>query len=121
MQKINEQRIYSNYKRNLKFLGIIDYQSLVVIVIYIIAIISILKILPLSIELTIYIFMFMVIPVIAIFCININNESTIEVLIIIIKFILNKKIFVKLEYTKDFKPCKYSITKNKTIKSLYNK
>ncbi len=108
MQKINEQRIYSNYKRNLKFLGVIDYQSLVVIVIYIIAIISILRLLPLSIEFTIYIFMFMVIPVIAVFCININNESTIDVLIIIIKYILNKKIFVRLEQAKEYKPCKYN-------------
>ena len=111
MQKTNEQRIYSNYKRNLKFLGVIDYQSLVVIVVYVIIVISILKILTLTLEFTIYTFMFMVIPVIAIFCININNESTIDVLFIIIKFILNKKYFVKLEQIKDHKPYKYKLFK----------
>lgn len=108
MQKINEQRIYSNYKRNMKFLGIIDYKSLVVISMYVIVVISILRVLPFSTEIIIYMFMFLVVPVIAIFFININNESTIDVILIVIKFILNKKYFVKLEYMKDYKPCKYN-------------
>lgn len=114
MKQINEQRIYANYKRNAKFLGIIDYKSLIVVVIYIVLIMSILRILPFNMEILIYLFLIFVIPVIAVFCINMNNESTVDVLLIILKFFLNKRYFVRMDYAKDYKPSYFK--KNDNIK-----
>lgn len=107
MKGINEQPMYKNYKRNPKFLGIIDYKSLLAIVIYSILILNIVRIIPFSGYIRVCIFLFSVIPVASIFCININNDSTIEVILNIIKFMLNKKYFVNLSYVKDHKSYKW--------------
>lgn len=100
-------QIYSNYKRKNKWLGIIDYKSLVVIAVYIFFIVSILRIIPIKLEYLIYIFIFLVVPVIAILLINVGDDSAIDMLAIILKFSFNNKIFVKKEYIVDLKKEKY--------------
>lgn len=107
MQRVNNQPIYLNYKRNRKWLGIIDYKSLIILVLYILIVVNILKLLPLKLEYLIYIFIFLVVPVAGIAIININNESVIDILITIISFMLNGKIYVKLEFKENFKKCIY--------------
>ena len=106
-KKINEQPIYLNYNKNIKFMGIIDYKSLIIIVIYIVVIFNLLKILPFSLEILTYVFLILVIPVVAVFCVNLNNESTIEVIATIIKFMIYKKVFVSIKDTKYFEPTIY--------------
>ena len=109
MQKVNEQRIYANYNRKAKFLGLIDYNSLIVLIIYIIIVLTILRFLPFDLDILIYIFLVLVIPVVSVFCININNESTLDVILVIINFFINKKYFVKMEYTKDYQSNSFKI------------
>ncbi len=103
MQRINVQPIYSNYKRENKLFGIIDYKSLYVCIAYAFAVFVICSILPLTFEYSIYLFMFLVVPVIAMFCVNINNESSIDVITTIFGYILKKNIYVRVDYTCDFK------------------
>lgn len=106
-KKINEQPIYLNYNRNIKFMGIIDYKSLVIIIIYIVIVFNLLRLLPFNLEILIYIFLTLVIPVVVVFCVNLNNESTVDVIITMLRFMVNKKIFVKEKDVKSFKPIVY--------------
>ncbi len=112
MQRVNVQPIYSNYKRDNKFLGIIDYKSLYVCIAYAFIIFIICSILPLTIEYAVYLFMFLVVPVIAIFCVNINNESSIDVITTIFEYMLKKNIYVRVDYMCDFKKAIYCKSKN---------
>ena len=90
-EKINEKIMYTMYKRNSKWLGIIDYKSLCFILIYMFILINILDFLNLNLETSIYIFLFLTVPVICILVININQESAITVIFYIFKFFLNRK------------------------------
>lgn len=103
IKKVNEQRIYSNYTKNLKFLGIIDYKSLMCIIVYVTFVLNIMRILPVSIETAVYLFIVLVIPVVAIFCVNLHNESTIDVIFIIFEFYIKRGVYVKINCLKDYK------------------
>ncbi len=107
IKNVNEQPIYSNYKRNAKFLGIIDYKSLIVIVVYAMIILNFVKITPFNMYIKLCTFLFFVIPILAVFTININNDSTVEMLLNVIKFMLNKKCFVNLENVRFNKKIKF--------------
>lgn len=98
--KINEKIMYTSYKRNNKWLGIIDYKSLCVILVYIWLVINVLDLINLSFENSLYIFLFLTVPIISIMLININNESTINVIICILKFIMSKGIYVDKRFYK---------------------
>lgn len=93
------KRIYSNYRRLNKWMGIIDYKTLVCIVVYELVILSILKIININFIISFYIFIMFSMPVIVALCINVKNESMIDVMILMIKFFINKKIFVKNIYS----------------------
>jgi hypothetical protein len=96
-----------NYKRENKWLGIIDYKSLVIVLIYIFFIGYMLSLLPFNIEILIYIFIILVIPVVALFCININNGSVVDIINIILKFKLNNYVYTDLKNTNNYKKEKY--------------
>lgn len=98
--RINEKIMYTSYKRNNKWLGIIDYKSLCVILVYIWLVINVLDLINLSFEKSLYIFLFLTVPIISIMLININNESTINVIICILKFIMSKGIYVDKRFYK---------------------
>lgn len=117
----NKVRIYFNYKRKNKWLGIIDYKTLVVIGIYIFIVISILKIIPIKIEYLIYFFIFLVVPVIAILLINIENDSAIDMLMIILKYSMNNDIFVKKEYIKNIQKDIYINYRKKKVCTQYKR
>ena len=114
IKRINEQRIYSNYTRNLKFLGIIDYKSLTVVIIYIVLILNIMRILPINAEFAIYGFISLVVPIVAIFCVNLNNESTVDVICIILDFYTKRKIYADTDNIRYFKPDIY-VNRNKNM------
>ncbi len=110
--------MYSNYKRENRFLGIIDYKSLWFCVIYSFVIFVICGFLPIKLEYAIYVFIFMVVPVIAIFCVNINNESAVDVILTIFEFIFKSKIYVRKDYICDFKSVIYKKINEKYRQSL---
>ena len=58
MEEYNKQSIYKNFKRKNKWFGIIDYKSLVIVIVYIFSLITILKYINLKLEYLIYIFLF---------------------------------------------------------------
>ncbi|MDF2865921.1 MAG: hypothetical protein K0R72_739 [Clostridia bacterium] len=91
---MNEKEMYMNYKRNNKWLGIIDYKSLSFLIFYLVLIWNVVDFFEITLEYKIYIFVCLSIPVIVLLCININSESAIDVMITIIRFMLKNKIYV---------------------------
>lgn len=95
---MKKKNIYYNFNRKNKWLGIIDYKSLLVIVIYIILVINAIRIFNISFDIAIYILIFATLPVIVIFTIDVNNETCIDMLLIILKFFINKRIYTNIKY-----------------------
>lgn len=111
MEKVKN---YSNFKRENKWLGIIDYKSLCLLLCYIAIILFILSKINVKLEYLIYIFIFLTAPVFIMIFINIGNESIYDVLIVILKFYKNKKIYVKKDYICNMNGEKY-IKNKKTL------
>lgn len=107
MKELNKQYIYLNYNRKNKWLGIIDYKSLMFLTIYIFIIIDILKITHLPFQVSIYIFLFLVVPIVGVIFINVNNEVVIDVIFLIFKFYIAKGMFVNDMHLKKFKHIYY--------------
>lgn len=96
---MNEKKqIYMNLKRQNKWLGIIDYKTLMFIIIYCLILVVMLKQLQFSFTISIYVFIILVSPLIALNFINTKNNSAIDVIVIIIKYLLKKKKYVNLKY-----------------------
>jgi len=93
-----KKQIYSNYKRQNKWLGIIDYKSLVFIVIYGFIIFLLIKKINFSFTVSLYIFIILMSPLIVLLFINTNNGSAIDILIILLKYFFKNKIYVNLKY-----------------------
>lgn len=102
MKEYNKQIVYKNFNRNNKWLGIIDYKSLVFLVVYLFLLVTILRFFSLNLEVSIYIFLFFSVPIFAAVFINVNNEVAIDVILIILKFYTQKGIFTDLKYKKDY-------------------
>ena len=92
--------IYSNYKRSNKWMGIIDYKILAIAIIYCFCIILILDFLNFNIKISFYIFCFFSTPVIVILIISAQRDNGVLALYMILKFIFNNKIYVKMKYYK---------------------
>ena len=58
MKEYNIQNTYQNFNRKNKWMGIIDYKSLLVLVIYMFIIFSAIRVLNLSFKLSMYLFFF---------------------------------------------------------------
>lgn len=91
---MNEKEVLMNYKRNNKWLGIIDYKSLTFLAIYLFTIWNGIDFIGITLEYKVYLFVCLSIPVTVMLCININSESAIDVVITIIKFMFKNKIYV---------------------------
>lgn len=98
---MEKKNIYYNFNRKNKWLGIIDYKSLLIIIIYIILVINIIRIFNITFDIAIYLLIFATLPVIVIFTIDVNNETCIDMLLIIIKFFINKKIYINKKHACD--------------------
>lgn len=96
---MNEKRIYSNYKRSNKYLGIIDYRSLVFLAIYLVILWYGINLFNISIDIKIYLFMFLSIPFIVFLYVNNNSDTAIDVIYNIFKFIFKSKIYVDCKDT----------------------
>lgn len=96
--------IYSSYKRNLKWLGIIEYKSLVILIIYLLIIWGILKPIQINFEMKVYIFSFLFLPVFLLFVIERDNVNSSDAIISMFKFIINRNIYVNdIKYSKEYK------------------
>lgn len=104
---IEKKEIYMNYKRQNKWMGIIDYKTLTIVIGYIIIIFYIIKSFNLSFSASVNVYSVLITPAIALMFINNKNGSAIEILIIILKFLINRKIFVDTKYYKKDKLYKY--------------
>lgn len=103
----NEKINYTNFKRANRLYGIIDYKTVSILLIYLFILIELIKKLNFSFEVSLYILSFMVIPVIALLLVNQRQENAIDVLIFIIKFIFQKKIFTRATYDYEYDFKKY--------------
>lgn len=110
--RINEQPMYYNYNRKNKWLGIMEYQSLLVIIGYAVLCGYITYYLPCSLEIKIYCFMILVIPIIAVACVHIREESILDMLCILIHFYCQQGIFVNKEEVKDLSKAIYRKIQN---------
>lgn len=105
--------IYLNYKRNNKWMGIIDYKSLCVILGYAAVVGYIISLFNIDLELKVCIFIALIIPFAGVISININNESTIDMLKTILKYTFMPKKYIYYENGVDdkeankYKPTKY--------------
>ena len=98
MEKINGQEVFNFYNKRSKWLGIIDYKTLSILIIYILSIIKILSLFSFYYLYKVYIIAFLVLPVIIFILMNINEECIIDKLLIVIFFYLKRKIYIKSEY-----------------------
>ena len=98
MEKINGQEVYNFYNKRSKWLGIIDYKTLSILVIYILGIIKVLSLFSFYYLYKVYIISFLVLPVIIFTFMNINEECIVEKFLIVIFFYLKRKIYIKSEY-----------------------
>lgn len=89
---------YSNLNRRFKWLGIIDYKSLIILLIYLFVLWNVSYLFVSNIVYRVYIEIVLAIPVIGLFYSNKSSESIFDILIIIIKFYISPKLYVyKLE------------------------
>lgn len=104
-----ENRTYSNYKRINRWKGIIDYKSLTFLISYIFIIFNFINMLSISFEIKFYIILVLTFPVGILLIVNVNNQSAVDALLVVIKYILKRKIYIntKLVDVKDVnKTCK---------------
>ena len=104
---MEKKNIYYNFNRKNKWLGIIDYKSLLIIIIYVIIVINAIKIFNVNFNIAIYILILATLPVIVICTIDVNNETCIDMLLIIIRFFKHKKIYTNKKYACDLSKERY--------------
>ncbi len=116
MTKI-QSRVYTNYKYKSKFLGIITYRNLVIIIISVIIIFNIINMLNISLETKITVLIISFTPLVGSLCINVNGDNIIDTLKIIILFYINRKLYIDDYYNVK----KYLKLKNKLYKNKFKK
>lgn len=101
MERINKQQTYSFLNIKNKWLGIIDYKTLSVFLVYIYVVCYLVNYLNIENIYKLYVIVIFVLPAIIFILLNLNEECIIDKLIIIIKFILKRKLYVNSSfYTK---------------------
>lgn len=94
-------KVFQNFNRNARWLGIIDYKSLIVLLIYMYVIYFITGILNIKILVRLYVLVIFSIPMIILTVMYSNEESVIDMLITIAKYILRPKKYVHIPNKKD--------------------
>lgn len=98
MEKINGQEIYNFYNRKNKWLGMIDYKSLLVLITYVFFVFKVLSLFNIYYLYKVYIITICILPVLIFVLLNINEECVVDKLVIVIFFYLKRKIYIKSEY-----------------------
>ncbi|MEG2348626.1 MAG: hypothetical protein RSB67_03145 [Clostridia bacterium] len=101
-------RVYMNYKRKNKWLGIIEYKSLSAFLIYSFIVGAIINLLPICFEWSVYIFLFLVFPLLGLLLVNVNGNDILDMINDIFSFNKIKGIYVKnVQSVKKFKKIVY--------------
>lgn len=87
-----------NYNFKNKFLGIIDYSTLVINIIFYLFVFSVCSLIFKNITIRIFIFISFCFPLFILSITGLNNENIFLVLIYMIKFFKNRKIYVYKKY-----------------------
>ena len=93
MEKINKQEVFNYYNKKNRWLGIIDYKTLVFSIMYVYLIVKLVFCFNISYTLRLYIIVNLILPLIIFILLNINEESIIDKLYIIIKFMMFRRIY----------------------------
>lgn len=93
---INKKRIYVDFNRKSKWLGIIDYKTLTLIGIYICILLFIFTKIDVLFEIKVYLFFILCIPICAIFILSdVKQDSVFDMFVTILRYFLKKSIYVK--------------------------
>lgn len=98
MDRINKQRVFNFYNRTNKWLGIIDYKTLSFCVIYLLIIIKVVFKFNISLFIKLYICLICILPLFIFIILNVQEESIIDKLIIIILFFITRRKFVNMKF-----------------------
>ena len=90
----NTSRVYENYKVTNKFLGIISYKNLIIILVYLFSIFKMLEFVNISLIYKSYIVIFLFIPILVGVIVNVNGDNILDTIKILFKFYINRKIYV---------------------------
>ena len=94
-KRINKQQIFNFYNKTHKWHGLIDYKSLTIIVVYIFLCGYLVINMNITNTLKLYVIIILVLPVIIFTLLNINEDSVLEKLVTIIKYIYTKRVYTK--------------------------
>lgn len=83
-----------NYNFNSKLLGIIDYTSAIIDLIWSGIVFIVLNLILKSIQIKIFFFIILVLPVLIISIVGINGENMLNVMTYFIKYIIKPKIYI---------------------------
>lgn len=98
MERINKQRVFNFYNRKNKWLGLIDYKTLLFCIIYVFIVFKIVFSFNISYITKTYIVVNMFLPLVIFILLNIKEESVIDRLKIIILFYIKRKIYTNVKY-----------------------
>jgi len=113
---MKKEQVFPSFRRQNKWLGIIDYKSLFAFGIYIYIIYLICNGLEIPIKQGTTIMLISIIPLIALYFANIKEESIVEIVVIILKFCISKKKY----YYKIERGGEFDIKINKKARHKFN-
>lgn len=87
-----------NYNFKNKFLGIIDYSTLIINIIFYLFVFSVCSLMLKNLTIRIFIFISLCFPLFILSITGLNNENIFLVFLYMIKFIKNRKIYVYKKY-----------------------
>lgn len=100
---MEKQQIFPSFRRQNKWLGIIDYKSLIIFGIYLYLIYIICIALNLPTKLILSIIIIATVPLFAIYISNDKEESIVDIMLVVLRFYLsNKKYYYKIERREEF-------------------
>lgn len=94
MDKNVEKDNYSNLNRSSKWLGIIDYKSLIILLVVMFAIWNVLGIFLEDTIYRIYVLAIILIPFVGLFYANKSHENISDVIYIVLKYMISPKLYV---------------------------
>lgn len=98
MDRINKQRVFNFYNRKNKWMGVIDYKSLAFCVLYLLIIFKVIFSFNISYVLKFYIATIFILPICIFVALNIQEESIIDKLQIIIMFFITRKKYINIKF-----------------------
>lgn len=97
MERINKQEVYNFVNIKNKWLGLIDYKTLLIFGIYSYLITKFAFFLDITYSSRLYIITIFILPFIIFMILNLNEECIIDKFFIIIIFLLKRKIYIKIK------------------------